>query len=67
MKNYTVNVLTTFTLDLDVTAESVKDALEQAKNRYENIDNYGNILDVDFKAYLTDEHGNLTEQKEDDE
>lgn len=67
MKTYNVNVLTTFTLDLDVTAESVKDALEQAKNRYENIDNYGNILDVDIKAYLMDKYGNLVEQKEDDE
>lgn len=67
MRTYNVNVLTTFTLDLDVTAESVKDALEQAKNRYENIDNYGNILDVDIKAYLMDKYGNLVEQKEDDE
>ena len=63
MKTYTINVITTFTLDIEVPADSADEALKAAKKRYENKDHYGNILDVDFQVYsVQDENGKLLEE-----
>lgn len=51
MAQYLINVLTTFTKDFVVEADSKEAALKQAEIDFENLDNYGNILKTDFEVW----------------
>lgn len=65
MKTYVINVHTTFTLDMEIPANSATEALKAAEDRFQHVEHYGNIFDANFQVYsVQDEAGNDITHKE---
>ena len=65
MKTYVINVHTTFTLDMEIPANSAEEALKAAEAKFYHVEHYGNIFDANFQVYtVQDEEGNDITQKE---
>lgn len=49
MARYLVDVITTCSVSIPISANSEDEALEIAENEFENMEDFGDIVDVEFK------------------